>query len=302
MSFKRLPGSVRSILAFAVAMLAFWALPAVAQTDTGAKPAPKASDVVVTIGQDTITEADISFAAEDLAQELSTIPANQRRAFLVAVLIDMKVMAEGARTAKLDETDLFKQRLAYLEDRALRRAYVTEKVNGAVTDDAIAAVYDKYVAGFVPEEEVHARHILVSSEDDAKAAKAEIEGGKPFEIAALEYSQDDTAQNGGDLGYFSKTSPIVKPFMDAAFALEVGQLSDPVQTQFGWHLIRIDDKRMSSPQPMGQIRAQLRQQVMIDAFTAEMEKLRKNATITYADPALEAAVKAESEAVTAAEE
>jgi peptidyl-prolyl cis-trans isomerase C len=306
MSLSRLPGFLPPVLAAALAGLMLLPSAVLAQTEAAPTPAapvsPSPDDVVATIGENTLTEADIAFANEDLGEELSTIPAAQRRAFLVGILVDMKVMAEAARADKLDETDLFKQRLSYLQDRALRNAYLTQSINSAITDEAVKAIYDKYVANFQSEEEVRARHILVSTEEDAEAVKTEIEGGKPFEIAALEYSQDDSATTGGDLGYFSRTAPIVQPFLDAAFALEVGQTSDPVQTRYGWHIIRIDDKRMSSPLPVDQILPQLQQQVMIDAFSAELVRLKKDITITFTDPALEAAVMAESAAIVKAEE
>ena len=142
----------------------------------------------------------------------------------------------------------------------------------------------------------------MSTEEDAAAVKAEIEAGKPFEIAALEYSQDRAAQTGGDLGYFNREAQIAQPFKDAAFALEVGVLSDPVETQFGWHIIRVDDKRMSSPPSLEEVGAQIQQQLMIDAIGSEMDALKTGAEIAFTDPALEAAVNAENAAVEAATE
>jgi len=295
----RLPAPVRLALLSGLAGLTLMAAPAEAQTTAAAAPDP--SSVVVKVGNETITEADIGFAAEDLGQDLANVPPQQRRAFLVAVLIDMKVMAEAARKAELDKTDIFKRRLAYLEDRSLRRAYFADKIGAAITDDAVQAAYKKFVDNFVPQEEVRARHILVSTKEDAEAVKKAIEGGKPFEMAALENSQDSTAQNGGDLGYFSR-GMMVKPFEDAAFALKVGEISDPVQTQFGWHIIKLEDKRMSSPPPLEQVKSQIQQQVMIDAFTAEMDKLKKNVAVSFTDPELEKAVQSENQAVQNAED
>lgn len=291
MSFSRLPAPARLAIAALLSCASFAALPALAQNIA----APDPNSVVVTVGGAPITEAELGFAAEDLGQDLANIPAEQRRAFLVAVLIDMKVMAEAARAADLDKSELFQKRLTYLEDRSLRRAYFSEKVSNSVTDAAISAAYDTFVAGFEAQEEVRARHILVSSEDDAKAVKAEIDAGKPFEIAALEKSQDGSAQNGGDLGYFH-AGMMVKPFEDAAFALKAGEISDPVQTQFGWHIIKLEDRRMSSPPPLQQVRAQIEQQLTIEAFTAEMDRLKKDVEVNFADPALEAQVNAEAAA------
>lgn len=304
MSFSRRPAPVRFALFTGLAALMLMSAPAFAQNATTTAPAAAAPDpnaVVVKIGNGTITEADINFAAEDLGQDLNNVPPQQRRAFLVAVLIDMRVMADAARADKLDQTDLFKKRLGYLEDRSLRRAYFTDKVANKVTDKEIQAAYDKFVANFKPQEEVRARHILVSTKEDALAVKKEIEGGKPFEVVALEKSQDSTAQNGGDLGYFTR-GQMVKPFEEAAFALKVGELSDPVQTQYGWHIIKLEDKRMTSPPPLAQVQAQIQQQLMIAAFQTEMDKLKKNVKISFTDPALEKAVTAESQAVQQQEE
>ena len=301
MTLSRLPAPVRLIITVGFTALALAATPVFAQTDDAPAAAPEAAaalqptDVVVTIGDDTVTEADLSFAAEDLSQDLANIPPERRRAFLTAVVIDMKLMAKAAREAGLDESGIFQQRLDYLENRALRRAYFASTVNEAVTEEAIQAAFDKAVADFEPQEEVRARHIIVSSEEDAAAVKAEIEDGKPFEIAALEYSQDGTAQNGGDLGYFTRDSDIVQPFKDAAFSLEVGTLSDPIETQFGWHIIRVDDKRMTQPPTLEQLRPQLQQQIMLETFAAEMKRLKSGVDLEFTNPDLEAAVRAEDE-------
>lgn len=306
MSFERLPAPVRSALAAACVTLMLASVPAFAQSDAApapaAAPAPQPTDVVVSVGGEPITEADIGFAAEDLAQDLGSVPVERRRAFLVAVLIDMKLMAQAARAADLDQTELFKLRADYLEERALRRAYFIDTVSRLVTEEAVQTAYDEFAASFTPTEEVHARHIIVSTEEDAAAVKAEIEAGKPFEIAALEYSQDRTAQSGGDLGYFDRTSDIAQPFKDAAFSLEVGVLSDPIETQFGWHIIRVDDKRMSAPPSLNEVGGQIQQQLMIDAIGGEMAKIKQGADIAFTDPALEAAVAAENEAVTEAQQ
>ena len=238
----------------------------VAAQDATTPAAPAAEitpqTVVATVGGEAITEADISFAAEDLAQELQQMPPEQRKAFLVTVLIDMKVMAKAAREQQMDQTDLFKQRLKYLEDRALRRAYFGEKIATAVTPEALQTAYEKLVAGFQGQEEVHARHILVATEEEAKAVKAELDGGKDFAELAKEKSTDPSAQqNGGDLGFFGK-GMMVKPFEDAAFAMEVGAVSDPVKSDFGWHVIKLEEKRMSQPPSLEQVSPQLQQQVM----------------------------------------
>jgi peptidyl-prolyl cis-trans isomerase C len=255
--------------------------------------------VVATVGGETITEADISFAAEDLQQELSQMPAEDRKAFLVTVLIDMKVMAAAARNAQMDQSDVFKRRLAYLEERALRRAYFTEQIAAKVTDESVQAAYDAFLAGYQPQEEVHARHILVATKEDADAIKAELANGQAFDVLAKEKSTDPSAaQNGGDLGFFQR-GQMVKPFEDAAFAMtEPGQISEPVESQFGWHVIQLQEKRQSPAPTLDQMRGQLQQQVMFQAFEDSVGALKDGITIDVPDPALAEAVARQTEAAT----
>ena len=261
-----------------------------------AAPAPAPDTVVATVGEETITEADIAFAAEDLQQELSQMPPEERRAFLVTVLIDMKVMAKAAREQQMDQTETFRRRLQYLEERALRRAYFADKIAAGVTPEAVQAAYDAFVAGFQPQEEVHARHILVATRQDAEAIKAELAAGKPFELLAMEKSTDPSgAQNGGDLGFFSR-GMMVKPFEDAAFALtEPGQLSEPIESQFGWHIIKLEEKRQSQPPTLEEVGPQLQQQVLFERFEASVGALKNGLAIEIPDPALAEGVKRQSE-------
>lgn len=278
--------------------LAVAPLPALAQdaapaeapaTPAEATPAPAAvtpDTVVATVGDETITEADLAFAAEDLQQELGQMPPQDRRAFLVTVLIDMKVMANAARDRQMDQSDVFKRRQAYLEERALRRAFFAEEIAAGVTPEALQTAYDEVVASFEPQDEVHARHILVATEESAAAIKAELEAGKSFEDLAKEKSTDPSAkQNGGDLGFFSR-GMMVKPFEDAAFALAPGETSEPIQSDFGWHVIRVEEKRQSEPPALDAIRQQLQQQVLFQTFEATVAKLKAETTIDIPDPAL----------------
>lgn len=248
--------------------------------------------VIATVGGEEITEADLVFAAEDLAGELQSIPAAERRAFLLTVLIDMKVMANAAREAGLDQTDIFARRLDYLEERSLRRAFFAEVIEAGVTDEAIETAYDELVADFEAQPEVRARHILVPTIEEAQSIRAEIEGGRSFEDAAAEYGTDGTRATGGDLGYFS-TGMMVEPFEQAAFALEIGQLSEPVESQFGWHLIQLEDRRVASPPTLDEVRPQVAQQVLYDNFARIVGDLKQSAEVDISDPELAAAVEAQ---------
>ncbi|HTJ58308.1 MAG TPA: peptidylprolyl isomerase [Devosiaceae bacterium] len=279
------------------APLAAFAQDATAAAGAAAAPAaPKPTDVLAKVGNETITGADLNYAAEDLGQQLQSVPPQDREAFLVSVLIDMKIMGQAARTAKLDQTDDYKARLAYLEDRALRRAYFEQNIVPAVTPDAVKAAYDAYVKAFKPQDEVHARHILVATQAEAQDIEKQLAGGAKFEDLAKAKSTDTgSAANGGDLGFFQK-GQMVKPFEDAAFSLNVGQVSQPIQTQYGWHIIRVDEKRKTQPIPMAQLAQQLQQQVLFKKFDDAVANLKKTTPVSVPDPTLAAAVKAQSEA------
>jgi peptidyl-prolyl cis-trans isomerase C len=303
------PNLMRAMLLLALAaFLIAPAFPALAQDaaapapDAAAPAQPDPAAVVATVGGEAITEADLSFAAEDLGQELANIPPEDRRAFLVTVLIDMKVMAQAGRQAGLDQTDIFKQRQRYLEDRALRRAYFSDVIAATVTEETVRAAYDQFLTTFVPQEEVHARHILVATKEEAEAVKAELATGKAFEVIAMEKSLDPGgAQNGGDLGFFTR-GMMVQPFEDAAFALtEPGQISDPIETQFGWHIIKLEEKRQSAPPAFEELAQQLQQQVLFEAFDEKVGGLKKSLTIDIPDAALAAAVQAQSQPAAAEE-
>lgn len=267
--------------------------PAPAQTGPGQAPDPAA--VVATVGGQPITEADIGYAAEDLGQDLQNIPPEQQKAFLLRVLIDMKVMAAAARQANMQESEEFKRRIGYLEDRALRRAYFSDKIAAAVTDEAVKAAYDQYVAGFQPQEEVRARHILVATEADAQQIKQELEAGASFEELARTKSMDPSgSQNGGDLGYFSR-GMMVPQFEEAAFALAVGETSAPVQSQFGWHIIRVEDKRQSSPPALADLAPQLQQDLVFKTYDETIKALEAETSVEISDPVLAAQVRQQSE-------
>jgi len=298
---RRLPGFLK-ILVLMLLTLTLAGLPfaSVAQdASSSAEPAaptpatPDMNTVVATVGGQTITEADLAFAAEDLGQELNNVPQDQIRAVLLAQMIDLKLMAQAGHVQNLEASDLYKLRLSYLTDRALRRAYTKTAVSDAITPDEIKKEYDKEIAAMPNVDEIHARHILVSSEDDAKAIKAQLDGGADFAAIAKEKSIEPGAKDsGGDLGYFTQDK-MVKPFADAAFALKVNEISAPVQTQFGWHIIQVLDRRPAAKPTLEQLTQQIGQQLYVTKYRALFDSLRKASTIDIPDAGLKAQVDAQ---------
>ena len=288
----RLPVLLKLIVLL-LALIGFGGLPMAVTAQDAAPAAPTASTVVATVGGEPITEADLAFAAEDIGQDLNSIPQEQIRAVLLAQMIDLKLMAQAGHAKQLENDDLFKLRLKYLTDRALRRAFTKLSVSDAITAGEIKAAYDAAIAAMPDVDEVHARHILVSSEDDAKAIKAALDAGADFATLAKEKSIEPGAKDsGGDLGYFT-ADKMVKPFADAVFAMTTGEISNPVQTQFGWHIIKLEDRRKAAKPTLEQLTPQLGQQLYVQKYRALFDDLRKAATIDIPDAALKAQVEAQ---------
>jgi peptidyl-prolyl cis-trans isomerase C len=266
---------------------------AAATASSAEPPAPTPSTVVATVGGEQITEADLAFAYEDMGQQVQQIPPDQVRAVLLAQVIDLELFAQAGHAANVENDDLYKMRLSYLVDRALRRAYTKSQISDTITADMIKAEYDKQVAAMPAQDEVHARHILVSSQDDAKAIKAQLDAGADFATLAKEKSIEPGAKDsGGDLGYFTPDK-MVKPFADAAFALKVNEISQPIQTQFGWHIIEVLDRRPAAKPTLQDMTPQIAQQLYVQAYTAMFDQLRAKSTVDIPDPALKAQVDAQ---------
>lgn len=254
-----------------------------------------ATTVVARLNGVDITEADLQLAAQDLRDTLMQIPAEQRVTVLLNGIIEMRLMSQAAEAAKLTDDVEVARRVAFMRDRALQGEYLKAYVVDAITADAIQKLYDAEVAAFVPEEQVRASHILVESEEAAKAIIAELDAGADFAAIAKEKSLDlGSGANGGDLDYFVK-SRMTPPFAEAAFALEPGTYTKtPVQTDYGWHIILVTDKRLSTPPTFEQRQPALREQVARQIFSDEVEKLRAAAEIEILLPTTDAEAPAEA--------
>jgi peptidyl-prolyl cis-trans isomerase C len=230
--------------------------------------------VVARVGERTITAEDFALAEADFRQELSQVPEERRRSILIDVLVDMELLAGAAREQGLDKTEAFERRLAFLRTRALRNAFVEEKILNAITPEEIEAEYQVQIKDFKPEMEAHARHILVNDKEEAETIIKELDSGTDFAKLAREKSTGPSGPNGGDLGYFG-TGKMVPAFEQAAFALEKGAYTkEPVQTQFGWHVILIEDKRDTSPPPISAVEDQIREALVRKNFEAIMADLK----------------------------
>jgi peptidyl-prolyl cis-trans isomerase C len=237
--------------------------------------------VVATVGDSQITEADIAMAEQDFSGTLAQYPEAQRRTILIDVMINMKLLADAADNLEISETPEFARRLEYVRLRALRDLYFQEEIEPYVSPEKIAEAYNVQVMNAPRATEVNARHILVETEDEAKAIVDALNDGADFEELAKEKSTGPSSVNGGDLGYFGE-SDMVPEFGTAAFALEVGEISPPVQTQFGWHVIKLEDRREVAPPELSAVSDQIEEVLIRERFAEVILELKAATTIEIA--------------------
>lgn len=233
-----------------------------------------------------ITDKDLKIANEDLGASVpQQLKGKARDAYLLDYLIDGELVAQKAKAEKLDQAPDFPDKVTYYRDKLLMQALLEKVAKAATTDAALHKVYDAAAKANKPETEIHARHILVATKAEAEAALKRIKGGEDFAKVAKEVSKDSAA-DGGDLGWFTKER-MVPEFANAAFKLKVGQISDPVKTQFGWHIIQVEGTRQTTFPPFDQVKEQVTRYVMQKAQSELISQLRKDAKIERLGPAAE---------------
>jgi peptidyl-prolyl cis-trans isomerase C len=279
-------------LSAAVALAALTSGAAFAQDATPAAPEPAvAADpaaVVATVEGQDVTEGDLALALQGLEQQFANLSPEQRRAAALSALIEIRLLAAKAEEEGLDDGEEFQRQMNFLRERALHSAFIEQEVAASVTDEEVRARYDQEIANTPPANEVRARHIIVDSEEKAKELITELDGGADFEELAKANSTDGAASQGGDLGYFGQ-GQMVPEFEQAAFAMDVGDHSaDPVKTQFGWHVIKVEDKRQQQPPAFEQVGPQIRSILLRERYFQTVEEIREAADIEIADAELKA--------------
>ena len=273
------------LLAACAAALAF-TLPA-------APPVSAQDKLVTTVNGKRITEADMRLADAEIGGDLGNLPPGQRRRVLVEYLIENQLFADAADADKLSSGPAFDERLAYWRRRAMRDAYFDKNVKGAISEADARKFYEAQLAGIRPEEEVRARHILVESESVAKEIVEKIAHGGDFVQLAKEHSKDPGSRDdGGDLGYFGR-GQMVPQFEEAAFKLKKGEFSQPVQSQFGWHVIRLEDRRERGAPGYESVKERISAALVHRKAQDLAGDLRTKAKIEFVDPELKQAVDAE---------
>src|ERR1700760_374289 len=229
-----------------------------------------------------IRQSDMALAEEELGPTLDKMDPATKQANLLSFLIDMKLVDKAAEDKKVADSDEFKKRLAFARDRLLMDTLLANEGKAATTDEAMKKVYDDAAKQISGEQDAHPRHILVETDDKAKEIEAELKKGADFAELAKKKSKDPGASDGGDLGFFTKEQ-MVPEFSAVAFVLEPGKISDPVKSQFGWHIIKVEEKRNRKAPDFEQVKAQIETYVTRKAQADYVAKLRAEAKVERLD-------------------
>ena len=285
---RRLPTVV------AVGFAAFMATTAIAPAQ-----APASDPVIAKVNGVEIRQSDLNIAEEDIGRDMPANDEAGKRDYLVNYLTDLLLIAKAAEAKKIPDSADFKQRLAFVRNKTLMETVLAQESKTAVTEPALRKIYDDATKTMGGQQEVHARHILfrVNDPNDKAASKAaedkvkntieRIKKGEDFGTLAKALTEDPSGkQDGGDLGYFTRDQ-MVPEFSEVAFSLEKGQVSAPIKTQFGWHVLKVEDKRMREPPPFDQVRGEIEQFASRKAQVDIVAKLRADAKIERLDKAAE---------------
>lgn len=255
-----------------------------------AKPAARtdlgADTVVATVNGKDITLGEMLTVRNGLPAEYRQLPDDVLFNGILDQLVQQTALSqigEGMMTHR-DEIALEVDRRAYLAGVVL-----DSTAKKAVTDEALQKAYDEKYAKAEPTKEYHAAHIIVPTEDEAKAIKAEIDGGKDFAEEAKAKSQDGAAANGGDLGWFA-LDKMVQPFADAIAGMKDGDVVGPIQTEYGWHVVKLYGTRMAEAPKLDDVRDQLtgdlRQKAVEDRVNDTIAKAKVEKKTDGIDPAV----------------
>ncbi|HEV8389327.1 MAG TPA: peptidylprolyl isomerase, partial [Dongiaceae bacterium] len=253
-----------------------------------AKPADAPADpnqqVVARINGVDVTRQEVIDSATDLPEQI-----RQQIDMVVPQLLNryigLKLLGDKGKADNLTQDPEVQKLMSDYETEAVRRVFVTRYLNEHVTEDAIKARYEQKLKDNPPPEEVRAAHILVKTEDEAKAIIEQLKGGADFAALAKEKSTDKgSGANGGELGWFSK-EVMVKEFADAAFAMKVDDYSQaPVKSQFGFHIIKLEERRTQPAPTLDSQREQIRAELSEEMIQTLVTNLRKEAKVEIIGP------------------
>ena len=240
--------------------------------------APTDDPVVAKINGTEVHKSDLLAAQKQLPPQYQQVPLEAIYPQLLDQVVNNDLLIGAAKDAKLDDDPEVKDKLAKLQERIVEQVYIDRLLTKATSDDALKARYQKSIKDAPPQDEIHGRQILLKDEAEAKAVVAQLDKGADFAKLANEKNPSKEA-NGGDLGYFTKAA-MPPEFGDAAFALKKGQYTKtPVKTQFGWHVIKVEDRRPAAPPSFDDSKEQLASDAQHDTIDAKIAELRGKAKV-----------------------
>ncbi len=248
-----------------------------------AKPSTDSTPVVATVNGKDVTLGQLEEYRKTMPEQISKAPMEQVFPMVQEQVVMGNVISSKATAAGFENDPEVQQRLAMMRDNVIRATYLEREVNKMVTDATVKAEYDIYLKDFKPAEEINAQHILVDSESTAKDIIKKLDTGAKFEDLVKEFSKDKGTGGDGSLGYF-KSGDMVKEFADAAFQLKKGTYSKtPVKTQFGYHVVKLNDRRMSPAPDFATMEPQLKTKLQRDAFEKLIAAMKNEASIEMFD-------------------
>jgi len=270
----------KKILLATVALLGTLALPAFAADVPAAVTPPAGDPVVARVNGEEIHRSDVMRELQMAGPQMQQLPPQMIYPQILQKMIATKIVSQKGYAEGLQNDKAVKDRVKTLESQVVAEAYIHKEVEPKITDAKIKERYDQLAAKFKPQDEVRARHILVKTEAEGEDIIKQLKGGADFAKLAEDKSKDTgSAKQGGDLGYFVHDA-MVKAFADAAFSMKVGDVSDkPVQTEFGYHIIKVEDKRKSSPPPIAEVKDQIANQLGQEMTNDEVKSLEAKAKI-----------------------
>lgn len=242
---------------------------------------PDPDQVVATVGGEDITIADLQVIYAQLPEQFRQMPLEMLYTNLVENAIDSHLLTVAAAESGTADDPEVVERVQSFRERIMQQVYLDNVLETELSDDVLRARYDEEI-GAAPEQfEVRASHILVETENEAAEIIGLLDDGGDFAALAAERSTGPSGPNGGDLGYFGAgNTHMVPEFEEAAFAMEVGDHSEtPVQTQFGWHVILVTDKRAVAKPAFEEVRDQLRSDMAEQVITEALLGMREGVTI-----------------------
>lgn len=263
----------KTLLAASLASILL-ASPALAQDS-----APTEDKVLATVNGEKIMESEVRATQQGLPAQYRQYPFEALKPMLLDREISQRLLTMAGEKAGLNDDKEVKERVAAMKRRIVAETYLDRQIDKIVTEDALKKRYEQFIKTNKPENEVHARHILLKNEADAKAVIKELDNGADFAKLAKEKSTGPSGPNGGDLGFFTHEQ-MVPEFADAAFKMKPGTYSkEPVKTQFGWHVIKVEETKKGEQPTFEEKRNELAAEMTQEAYKKIIADLRANAKI-----------------------